>query len=149
MLLYFVCPHMLYIANIHCWWFCTLCICKWYCLQIVCWQLQYFMHNVYMSDCFYWFKFVWLYIAFSSNYIFSKEALKFIDIISLIPRPRPPCVAALQASLVETWEWDYKHYVYLWTILGQIMCGSSTVSLQHEEIVGAFQIIGVFHSFVV
>ena len=45
-----------------------------------------------------------LYIAFSSNYIFSKEALEFIDIISLIPRPRQAFVAALQASLVETWE---------------------------------------------
>ena len=53
---------------------------------------------------------MWLYFAFSSNYIFRKEALEFIDIISLIPRPHPAFVAALQASLVGTWEWDYKHY---------------------------------------
>ena len=46
---------------------------------------------------------MWLY------FIFSKEAVKFIDIIILILRSRPPCVAALQASLVETWDWDYKH----------------------------------------
>ena len=85
-----------------------------------------------------------LFVNIFNYFFFFKEA-KFIDIISLIPRPRPPCVAALQASLVETWEWDYKHYVYLWTILGQIMCGSSTVSLQDEEIVGAFQIIGVLY----
>ena len=71
---------------------------------------------------------MWLYLTFSSNYIFSKEALKFIDIISLIPRPHPAFVAALQASLVETWEWDYNYYVHLWTILGQSMCDSKEPS---------------------
>ena len=39
-------------------------------------------------------------LHFVAIIFFPKEELKFIDIISLIPRPHPAFVAALQASLI-------------------------------------------------
>ena len=74
---------------------------------------------------------MWLYLAFCINYIFFKEVLEFIDIISLIPRPRSPCVAVLQASLVWTWEWDYK-FMYTCQPVWAKACVAlrTTVSLQ-------------------
>ena len=147
MLSYFVCP---YIANIYCWWFCTLYICKG---DIVC-RLYAGNYNtlcimcilIPMSDCFYWFKFVCDCTLHFVVITFFFQRSTYIHWYYQ-PHSQAPAsfVAALQASLVETSEWDYKHFVYLWTILGQSMCGFSTVSLQDEEIVGAFQIIGVFY----
>ena len=65
--------------------------------------LLYTMYINLMSDYFYWFEFArdctlhFLVITF-----FSKEALEFIDITSLIPRPRP-AAALLQHCKLGWW----------------------------------------------
>ena len=71
---------------------------------------------------------------------FFKEALKFIDILSLIPRPHPPFVAVLQASLVWTWEWDYKFMYTCQPVWAKACVGLINLQLSHKDVLAKGQI---------
>jgi len=71
---------------------------------------------------------------------FFKEALMFIDIISLIPRPCSPSVAVLQASLVWTWEWDYKFMYTRQPVWAKACVGLINLQLSHKDALAKGQI---------
>ena len=71
---------------------------------------------------------------------FFKEALKFIDIFSLIPRTRSPFVAVLQASLVGTWEWDYKFMYTCQPVWAKARVGLINLQLSHKDVLAKGQI---------
>ena len=99
---------------------------------------------LYISMCIYWTH-EWL-IFWSDCTLhfvvirFFKEALKFIDIISLIPRPRSPFVAVLQASLVGTWEWDYKFMYTCQPVWAKACVGLINLQLSHKDVLAKGQI---------
>ena len=117
----------------------------WSCMPAISYNTLHSVINL-MSDCFYWFKFAWdCTLHFVVITLFPKQYSSSLVLSASFPGPTH---LFLQHSKLAWWGPGNKTISIMYTCEPSwAMCATSTVSLQHEEIVGAFQIIGGAHAF--